>query len=151
MTMRRMLAALGAALFASCGTPEALDVRPFHMRELTVESNEEAMIRGEQRRRLYGAVGVREQEQRLGHYYTVLWHDEAVGEPVRVRFEYQQGATGSRILSQEREFDGGQVSGQAEFAVIGADYLEGGRVLAWRCRLFRGGREVASRRSYLWQ
>jgi hypothetical protein len=151
MTIWRMLAALAVVVAASCGTPEALEVRPFHMRDLTFESKDEPMIRGEQRRRLHGAIGVREQEQRLGHYYTVLWHDEAAGEPVRVVFEYQQGSTGSRVLRQEQGFDGGLREGQAEFTVIGDDYLEGGRVLAWRCRLFRGEREVASRQSYLWQ
>lgn len=135
---------------ASCGTREALEVRPFHLRDLTLESNDDPLIRGEQQRRLYGAVGVREREKRLGHYYTVLWHDEAIGEPVRVVFEYRQAGSGSKVLRQEQRFEAGLAEGKAEFAVTGDAYLKGGRILAWKCRLFRGNTEIAARRSYLW-
>ena len=142
---------LMALVLASCGTPSALDVRPMHLRTLEVAPEDEPMIRGEQQRRFHGAVGVREREQRLGHYYTVLWNDEDTGPEVTVRFEYQQGSTGSKVLRQEQKFDGGMTHGKAEFKIIGQNYIEQGRVLAWRCSLWRGGREIASRQSYLWE
>jgi hypothetical protein len=146
MTMAMVL------LLAACGTRQALEVRPTHLRNLEVDAgNDESMIRGEQRRLLHGAIGVREQEQRLGYYYVVLWNDDSTGEPVRVVFEYQQASTGSKVRKQELNFDGSQAEGRGEFRVIGDDYLKGGRVLAWKCTLLRGGREVASRHSYLWQ
>lgn len=109
------------------------------------------MIRAEQQRILHGAVGVREQEQALGHYYHVEWHDDAVGAPVKLVFQYQQGGSGSRIFKKEATFDGNQAKGEAEFTIIGDAYLKGGRVLAWKCSLFRGDREISSQKSYLWQ
>ena len=141
---------LVAGVLAGCASP-MLDVRPMHLRNLDIAEPEQPMIRGEQRQLLYGAIGVREQEQRLGHYYVVLWNEDSPPEdPVRVVFEYQQAATASRVLRKEQSFPPYQASGRAEFRIIGDDYLKGGRVLAWRCRLFRGGGEVASRHSYLW-
>ncbi|MGE9271525.1 MAG: hypothetical protein ACQKBU_12040 [Verrucomicrobiales bacterium] len=148
----RWIGLLGlGALLNSCNSPQALDVRPMHLRNLEVVDDDEPMIRNEQRRRFYGAIGVREQEQRLGHYYTVLWQDGSAGAPVKVELEYQQGSTGSRVLRQSQEFGGDLTEGKAEFRIIGEDYLEGGRVLAWRCRLWRGDRLVAHRQSYLWE
>lgn len=139
-----------AAVLSGCGSP-MLDVRPTHLRSLELEDFDQPLVRGEQQRLFYGAIGVREQEQRLGHYYVVLWNEDSTGDPARVVFEYQQAGTASRVKRQERTFDPGETSGRAEFRVIGDDYLEGGRVLAWRCRLFRGDRELASRQSYLWE
>lgn len=139
-------------VLAACSSPQALEVRPTHLRSLEVDAgNDEPMIRGEQRRLLHGAIGVREQEQRLGYYYVVLWDDDSSGEPVKVVFEYQQASTASKVRRQELSFDGGETEGRGEFRIIGDEYIEGGRVLAWKCTLMRGGREVASRHSYLWQ
>jgi hypothetical protein len=50
-----------------------------------------------------------------------------------------------------RSFPASDTSGTAEFAVIGDDYFKGGKVLAWRASVRRGGRELASRQSYLWK
>lgn len=146
------LVPLAVAVFmAGCASP-MLDVRPMHMRDLDVAEPDQPMIRGEQRRLLHGAIGVREQEQRLGHYYVVLWNEDSMtGEPARVVFEYQQAGTASRVLRREQTFAADQTSGRAEFRIVGDDYIKGGRVLAWRCRLFRGDQELASRNSYLWE
>jgi hypothetical protein len=35
--------------------------------------------------------------------------------------------------------------------VIGDNYFKGGRVLAWQASVLRDGRELASRRSFLWK
>lgn len=134
-----------------CGPSPELEVFPFHLRSIEVADEEAMMVRGEQLKKFYGAVGVRERELRLGHYYAVDWHNREVGEEVTVKFEYQQGATGSRVLTLEETFDGSLTKGRAEFQIIGQDYLEGGKVLAWRCGLWRGNREVASQSSYLWE
>jgi hypothetical protein len=143
---------LGTGWLVSCGTPPVLEVRPTHLRSIQLEDIDDApMVRGEQQRLLHGAIGIREQEQRLGHYYVIEWNDDQVGEPVKVKFEYQQGGTGSKVKVQQADFGPSETSGRAEFRIIGQDYLKGGRVLAWRCTLTRGGREIASRRSYLWQ
>ncbi len=158
--MRRMklLKALAAtvpvlALF-SCGGPQVLEVRPLHIRQVKVDDSDDPMIRGEQMRRFHGAIGVQEQGQRMGYYYTVLWNDASGSGPGEVVFEYQQGATASRVKRMVHEFGAGETKGKAEFAIIGDDYRPGGEasaILAWRCKLYRGGREVASRQSYLWE
>ena len=47
-----------------------------------------------------------ERRQRLGQYYTLLWHDPAgagQGE-VEVVFQYQQGATASRVKRMTKDF-----------------------------------------------
>lgn len=141
---------LAAALLPGCAAP-MLDVRPTHLRDLELADMDNPMIRGDQRRLLHGAIGVREQEKLLGHYYVVLWNEASGTGPVRVLFEYQQAGSGSLVKRQEQSFDAGSTEGRAEFRVIGEDYLEGGRVLAWRCRLFRDGNEIAERHSYLWE
>lgn len=151
MMIRQMALLLGIVVLASCGGPPALEVRPMHLRNREIADENEPMIRGEQRRLFHGAIGVREEEQVLGHYYTVLWHDAEVGEPVTIKFEYQQGSTASQVLSKVREFDGSLTKGRAEFQIIGDEYLKNGRVLAWRCSLWRGGRELEHRQSYLWE
>ncbi|MGC4015494.1 MAG: hypothetical protein QM755_13400 [Luteolibacter sp.] len=86
-----------------------------------------------------------------GSIYTVIWHDEAVGTPAEVLFEYQQGASGSLVKKQVHKFDPSATSGKTEFSILGDNYTKNGKVLAWRISLHRGGREIASKRSYLWQ
>ena len=106
----------------------------------------------EKARRLHGAVSMEERRQRLGQYYTLIWHDPAgAGQgPVEARFEYRQGSSGSRVKQLSRAFPASASEGTAEFAVIGDDFLTQGKVLAWRASVRRAGREVAHQQSYLW-
>lgn len=109
------------------------------------------MVRMEKSRRLHGAVSMAERHQRLGQYYTLVWHDPAgkgSGE-VLALFEYMQG--GSAIKRMSKTFPADAADGVADFAVIGDDYFQRGKVLAWRASISRGGREIASRQSYLWR
>jgi len=150
--MRRLLLVALSAVLASCaGDSRKLEVKQFVLRDAGSDFSEDPMIRGEKLRRLFGAVGVREQSQRLGQYYTVLWKDEAAGKPVEVVFEYQQGASGSRIKRSVQKFAPDATSGKAEFNVIGENYTKGGKVLAWKASLLRGGQVLDSRKSYLWR
>lgn len=107
----------------------------------------------EKNRRLRGAVSMEERRQRLGQYYTLLWHDPAgAGQgPVEVAFLYQQGASASRVKRMTRQFPADATEGTANFEVIGDDYFKNGKVLAWKATLSRNGRELASKQSYLWQ
>lgn len=111
------------------------------------------MVRMEKGRRLRGAVSMEERRQRLGQYYTILWSDPVgAGQgKVNVVFQYQQGASASRVKHMTKEFPASDAEGIAEFAVVGDDYFKGGKVLAWKATVSRGGRELASQRSYLWQ
>ena len=151
MTLWKHLPLLAIGLLSACSSPQALEVQPYHLREVSLKGNGEPLIDAEERRRMYGAIGVREQEQRLGQYYTVNWNDDSVGEPVRVVFEYQQASSASKVLRKTQDFSADTRKGTAEFQVIGDEYLKGGRILAWKCSLLRGGKEIANRRSYLWE
>ena len=145
---------LAVVLLGACaGTREPLTVKQFQLRDQDPTSTEEPMVKMEKHRRLRGAVSMEERRGRLGQYYTLIWHHpEGAGQgEVEIVFQYQQGATASRIKRVVRSFPSTAAEGTAEFAVIGDDYFEGGRVLAWKATLSRGGRELASRQSYLWR
>jgi uncharacterized protein YcfL len=145
---------LAALLLGACaGPPETLVVKQFQLRDQVHNSAEEPMARMEKSRRLRGAVSMEERRQRLGQYYTLVWHDPAgVGQgAVEVVFQYQQGATASRVKRMTRGFPASAAEGTVDFAVIGEDYFKGGKVLAWKAAVSRGGRELASCRSYLWR
>lgn len=150
--MRRLLVVAMAGFLASCaGSPNKLEVKQFTLRDAKPNTTDDPIVRGERNRLLYGAIGVSEQAQRLGQYYTVLWREPGAGEPAEIVFAYQQGATGSRVKRQLRKFDANATEGKAEFRIVGDDYVKGGRVLAWRISLVRGGKEISHRQSYLWQ
>jgi hypothetical protein len=136
-----------------CSTRSSLEVDSFFMRDFSTPETDEKMIRMEKLRRLHGALTAAERNDRLGHYYTMHWSDPAgagKGE-IEIVFEYQQGSTASQVKRQWQRFASSDRSGKAEFRVTGDDYLKGGRVLAWKATLKRGGREIASHHSYLWE
>lgn len=150
--MRRLLLLAAAGCLVSCAAKRTeLEVKPFVLRDADFGYNDDPMVRSEMMRRLHGAVGVREQEQVLGQYFTVLWSHPAPETPVEVVFEYQQGGTGSLVKRSVRKFEAGVESGKAEFSVVGSNYTKNGRVLAWKVSLMSGGRVLATRKSYLWQ
>jgi hypothetical protein len=140
-------------LGACAGPTKTLEVKQFHLRDEALASAEEPMIRMEKLRRLHGAVTLAERRGRLGQYFTLFWNDPAgVGQgEVEVVFQYQQGATASQVKRMSKKFPASDAAGTVEFAVIGDDYFTGGKVLTWKATVFRGNRELASRRSYLWR
>ena len=136
-----------------CSTRSSLEVDSFFMRDFSTPETDEPMVRMEKLRRLHGALTTAERNDRLGHYYTMHWSDPAgagKGE-IEIVFEYQQGSTASQVKRQWQRFASTDRNGKAEFRVTGNDYLKGGRVLAWKATLKRGGREIESHHSYLWE
>ena len=136
-----------------CSTRSSLEVDSFFMRDFSTPETDEPMVRMEKLRRLHGALTAAERNDRLGHYYTMHWSDPAgagKGE-IEIVFEYQQGSTASQVKRQWQRFASSDRRGKAEFRVTGNDYLKGGRVLAWKATLKRGGREIESHHSYLWE
>lgn len=152
--MKHLLLPLMAFLIAACaGPPETLVVKQYVVRNQEASESDEPMVRMEKSRRLHGAVSMAERRQRLGQYFTLLWHDPdgaGLGE-VEVIFKYQQGASASRVKVMKKTFPANAAEGVAEFAVIGDDYFNNGKVLSWRASITRDGRELASRQSYLWR
>jgi len=136
----------------SCGgRQEGLEVKAFRLRSAEEVKEENPVVRGERLKRLHGAVSMAERRERLGDYYTVHWDGPAgtEGQEVRIVFEYRQAATGAKVLSMTEERPG-TATGTVEFTVTGPAYQQGGRVLAWRIRLYRGGELMDTKRSYLW-
>ncbi|NJR41678.1 MAG: hypothetical protein HC767_02420 [Akkermansiaceae bacterium] len=128
-------------------------MKQFTLRDQEQDRRGDPMIAMEKARRLHGAISLEERRKKLGQYYTLAWNDSAnsgQGAPKLV-FQYQQGATGSRVKRMTTNFPATSVNGTAEFAVIGDDYFKGGKVLAWKAILLRGDREIASQQSYLWR
>lgn len=152
--MNRLHSLFSILLLAACTGPrEPLVVKQFQLRDQAPATADEPLVKMEKLRRLHGAVSMAERREKLGQYYTLIWsHPEgkALG-PVQLIFQYQQGATASRVKRMVRSFPASETEGIAEFAVIGTDYFQGGKVLAWKATLERGGKAIASRQSYLWQ
>ena len=152
--VRSLLCLVAVVFLGACSdSPETLTVKQFQVRDQVRNPADNPMVRMEKQRRLRGAVSMEERRQRLGQYYTVRWNDPAgAGQgDVKVVFLYQQGATASRVKRMTRSFSSSSTSGAADFAIIGDDYFNGGKVLAWKAVVTRGDRELASRQSYLWQ
>lgn len=97
----------------------------------------------------YGAITALDQRQRFGNYYTFFWRSKRRAN-VTVRLEYRQ--ENLHAFVQAREISYVNVRGPVEtrFAIIGDDYFDDGRVIAWRASLIVEGRVVAVKRSYLW-
>jgi len=141
------------ALSGCAAEKEGLVVKQFYLREQTDGAGEDALVRGEKLRRLYGAVSMEERRGRLGQYYTVLWNDQTgVGTgPAEVVFEYQQGGTASLVKRTSQSFSAEQSTGKAEFSIIGDNYFNNGKVIAWKVSLKRDGKVLNTRQSYLWR
>lgn len=152
--MKAILCLVVLAL-ASCASDEVLEVRQFHLRNTEVErdyydrSNENQFIRGEINKRVHGAVTQKERDARKGDYYTVSWKRLSGANPVRVVFECRQATSGSRVKKMDRKLPAA-VSGKTEFQIIGNDFLNKGRVTAWRMSLYDGSQKLATKTSYLW-
>jgi len=153
MLFCKWFAVPAVVLFAACASPPPIKVTTHVVRDQSHDGGGgDAMARNEKLRRLHGAVSMEERKKLLGTYYTIHWNDGDIKKgPPSVTFEYQQGATGSRIKSVRRDFPKHMTSGHTEVAIIGEDYFQGGRVLAWRATLRRGDEVISTRQSYLWQ
>jgi hypothetical protein len=109
-----------------------------------------AAIAFESKYRSYGAVTMLDQRQRYGNYFDFFWVAKRDAD-VTVRLEYRQ--EGLRAFPQAREISYPRARGhhKTEFAIIGDDFFDDGRVTAWRCLLVENGRIVAETKSYLWR
>ena len=140
-----------------CSTEnQNLSVDKFTLRSIKIEDNDAAMVRGDQQKRLYGAVTIEEHKQRIGQYYTLNWNLLNQPEinngdsPVQLVFRYNQASTGNKIKTTSKIYPLGTKQGQWVFNNIGYDYAKGGRILAWRADLIHGGQIISTKESYLW-
>ena len=111
---------------------------------------QDAPIVFERQYRLYGAVTAVDQRQRFGNYFDFFWRVKRPSD-VTVRLEYRQEKLHEHTQAQEITYGNVRGTHKTEFKVIGDDYFDDGRVIAWRCLLIANGRIVAENRSFLWE
>lgn len=111
---------------------------------------QDAPIVFERQYRLYGAVTGVDQRQRFGNYFDFFWRAKRPSD-VTVRLEYRQEKLHEHVQAQEITYRNVRGTNKTEFKVIGDDYFDDGRVIAWRCLLIANGRIVAENRSFLWE
>jgi hypothetical protein len=111
--------------------------------------NQDSSLAFERQYRLFGAVTALDVRQRLGDYLDFFWRAKRPAD-VTVRLEYRQEKLHDLIQGQEVSYTNVHGTHETEFRVVGDDYLDDGRVTAWRCLLIENGRIVAERRSYMW-
>jgi hypothetical protein len=111
---------------------------------------QDASITFERQYRLFGAVTGLDQHQRFGDYFDFFWRAKRPAD-LTVRLEYRQEKLHSFVQAQEISYPNARGNYKTEFKVVGDDYFDDGRVIAWRCLLIENGRIVAENRSYLWE
>jgi hypothetical protein len=104
----------------------------------------------ERQYRLFGAVTALDQRQRFGDYFDFFWRAKRPADVI-VRLEYRQEKLHDHVQAQEISYRNVRGTRKTEFKVIGDDYLDDGRVIAWRCLLIENGRIVAENRSHMWE
>jgi hypothetical protein len=116
--------------------------------ELAVTQSEPVIF--EQLRLTWGALDNADTEQRYGNYFVFFWRATERAD-VTVRLEYRQAGLGNYVMAQERYYPQARGSFESDFRVTGDEYLEAGRVTAWRALLIVEGKIVALRQSFLWR
>ena len=111
---------------------------------------QDAPITFERQYRLFGAVTALDQRQRFGNYLDFYWRAKRPSD-VTVRLEYRQEKLHEQVQAQEISYRNARGTHKTEFKVIGDDYFDDGRVIAWRCVLIENGRIVAENRSFMWE
>ncbi len=113
-------------------------------------ANQDSSIAFERQYRLFGAVTKLDQHQRFGNYFDFFWRAKRPAD-LTVRLEYRQEKLHALVQAQELSYPNVHGNHQTEFKVIGDDYFDDGRVIAWRCLLIENSQIVAENRSYLWE
>jgi hypothetical protein len=111
---------------------------------------QDASIMFEREYRLFGAVTKLDRRQRYGNYFDFFWRAKRPA-GVTVRLEYRQEKLHAHVQAQEISYPNARGNVKTEFKVIGDDYFDDGRVIAWRCLLIAHGQIVSENRSYTWE
>jgi hypothetical protein len=111
---------------------------------------QDAPITFERQYRMFGAVTGLDQRQRFGNYFDFFWRAKRPSD-VTVRLEYRQEKLHEHVQAQEITYRNVRGTHKTEFKVIGDDYFDDGRVIAWRCLLISNGQIVAENRSFMWE
>jgi len=104
----------------------------------------------ERARATWGAIDGVQIAERNGNYFRLFWRSRETAD-VTVRLEYRQAGLANYVLAQERYYPATRGQRKSEFEVTGDQFLENGRVTAWRALLIVNGRIVALRQSFMWR
>ena len=110
----------------------------------------EAAINFESKYRLFRAVTQLDSRERYGNYLDFFWLAKRDAD-ITVRLEYRQEALRSFTQAREIRYPNARGHHKTEFAIVGDDFFDDGRVIAWRCLLVEDGHIVAETKSYLWR
>ena len=110
----------------------------------------EAAINFESRYRNFGAVTALDVRERAGNYFDFFWRAKRDAD-ITVRLEYRQEALRASTQAREIHYPNARGHHKTEFAIVGDDFYDDGRVTAWRCVLVENGHIVAETKSYLWK
>jgi len=113
-------------------------------------TSQDVSITFEREYRLFGAVTNLDRRQLYGNYFDFFWRAKRPAD-VTVRLEYRQEKLHAQVQAQEISYANVRGTHKTEFKVIGDDYLDDGKVIAWRCLLIENGTVVAENRSFLWE
>lgn len=171
--MTRLFAALiTAAALSACSTPkeplrqipiahanvvplalsddfEFSKVTKFLNDPLYMKPTEDEMLQFERRRVNYGAITALDFIERRGYYFNVWWSAKRQAE-ITVRLEYRQEKLGAHVQAKEVRFPSAKGAHETKFTVIGDEYMENGKINAWRLLLIENGRAVGLYQSFLW-
>lgn len=107
------------------------------------------MIAFERDRMNLGAVTEIDRRERRGNYFTFSWRAQKAAD-VTIRLEYRTERLGPYVQAREVRYANARGSMKTKFAITGDDYLEDGRVNAWRALLIVNNQIVGLTQSFLW-
>ena len=117
---------------------------------LRITTQTDASVAFERDYRMFGAITALDARARFGTYFDFFWRARRDAD-VKVRLEYRQEKLHAFVQAREVRYPHARGHHKTEFAIIGDDYTNDGRVIAWRASLIVNGRIVALTRSYLWE
>lgn len=110
---------------------------------------QEDMITFERQRVNFGAITSSDRRERYGQYFKFFWRTSRKAD-LTVRFEYRQTNLGSHVQAREQTYQAAKGSFKSEFNILGDDFIDDGKVTAWRAVLIENGKIVALNQSFLW-
>ncbi len=137
--------------------PVAID-DDFEFRKTTILNNDSRplppdahpMVRYERSVVEYGAITPEDFRERKGQYFTFFWKSKRRAD-VTLRFEYRQGNLGPFVQAREVSYSNVKGNQKTRIEIVGDDFINDGRVIAWRALLIVDNRVVATTQSYLWR
>ena len=112
-------------------------------------STADDMLSFERQRVNFGVITNLDRLEARGHYFSFFWRTRQPG-PLTVRLEYRQANLGSYVQAREVAYAHPKGTMKTKFQVTGDDYLQEGRIIAWRALLISDGKIVGLTQSFLW-